>query len=160
MYCNVTSYYMQFCYELVSIRVFTQSIINISLYLPTRIFRWWKGLFLNDDKSPLAGFDISHDTAQALGAALDQVMSAKSVTLLNFAHITTSWSLLGQGSFSKVYEGKYKHVPCALKVIYNLDLTTTEVKKAIVEATILSSARHPNIVSITLSPLHSCLQML
>ena len=109
--------------------------------------RWWKGLFLKDDQSPLAGFDINHDTAQSLGFALDQVMSAKSVTLLNFAHVSTTWRLLGQGSFSKVFKGTYKHVPCAIKVMYSPDLTTEDIKKAIVEATLLSAARHPNIVS-------------
>lgn len=109
--------------------------------------RWWKGLFLEDDNSPLAGFDINHDTAQSLGSALDQVMSSKSVTLLNFAHVHTAWGLLGQGSFSKVYRGTYKLVPCAIKVMYSSDLTTSDIKKAIVEATILSAIRHPNIVS-------------
>jgi hypothetical protein len=110
-------------------------------------FRWWKGLFLQDEQSPLAGFDINNDIAQSLGSALDQVMTSKSVTLLNFAHIETSWSLLGQGSFSKVYRGAFKHVPCAIKVMYSPDLTTEDIKKAIVEATILSAVRHPNIVS-------------
>ena len=67
---------------------------------------WWKGLFLDDPNSPLAGFEIYHDTAHSLGKALDDVMSSKTVKLVSFANIMTSWELLGRGSFRK-----YSKVP-------------------------------------------------
>ena len=74
-------------------------------------------------------------------------MSSKTVKLVSFANIKTSWELLGRGSFSKVFKGSYKNTPCAIKVMYSIDLTAADVRKAMVEATILTAAKHPNIVS-------------
>jgi hypothetical protein len=76
--------------------------------------RWWQGSFLSefgDDDSPLFGIDLTIDTAIALAEVLDNISSSKSAKLINFAHIQTDWRLIGQGSFSKVFAGSYKHVP-------------------------------------------------
>lgn len=56
--------------------------------------------------------------------------------------------------------GTYKRVPCAIKVIFSSDLTAEDVNKAVVEATILSSVRSPNIVEIygiSVSPPNVCI---
>lgn len=99
---------------------------------------------------------------------LDHINYTQAARLVNFAHVQTSWSLLGQGSFSKVYRfvvymhglrftfskpliacrGTYKRVPCAIKVIFSADLTAEDINKAAVEATILSAVKSPNIVDI------------
>lgn len=79
---------------------------------------------------------------------MDHISSSKSARLINFAHIQTDWRLIGQGSFSKVYAGSYKRVPCALKLVFTTDLTAEDVNKAIVEATLLSSIRSRNIINI------------
>lgn len=113
--------------------------------------RWWQGSFLSefgDDDSPLFGIDLTIDTAIALAEVLDNISSSKSAKLINFAHIQTDWRLIGQGSFSKVFAGSYKHVPCALKLIFTTDLTAEDVNKATVEATLLSSIRSRNIINI------------
>ena len=114
--------------------------------------RWWQGAFLSefddDDDSPLFGIDLTLDTALALAEVLDHISSSKSAKLINFAHIQTDWRLIGQGSFSKVYAGSYKHVPCALKLVFTTDLTAEDVNKATVEATLLSSIRSRNIINI------------
>lgn len=69
--------------------------------------------------------------------------------MLNFAYIKLySNSLLGQGSFSKVYRGSYQAVPCAIKLIYTLDLTVEVIGRVAAEAEILSSVQHPNIIKI------------
>ena len=79
---------------------------------------------------------------------MDEISSSKSAKLINFAHIHSDWRLIGQGSFSKVYKGSYRHVPCALKLIFTTDLTTDDIHKATVEAILLSSIRSRNIIHI------------
>ncbi len=55
------------------------------------------------------------------------------------AYITLDRSrYLGSGSFSKVYRGSYRDAPCAVKMIFTLDLTTEVIKRVAAEAHILS----------------------
>ncbi len=64
------------------------------------------------------------------------------VKLANFAYITLdSKSLLGQGSFSKVYRGTYKGTECAIKLIFTVDLTTDVINRVAAEAQVLSSIK-------------------
>lgn len=99
--------------------------------------------------SPLTGMDIKLDSAQVLADTLDQVSKESGVKLLNFAYIRlNTQKLLGQGSFSKVYKGKYKNMECAVKLIYTLDLTVDVIKRIAAEAELLSCMKHPNVVAI------------
>jgi len=117
---------------------------------------WWQGLTisqgvhrLSEDSmvSPLLGVDISLCSAQALAMAMDNISST--TRLINFAHIyLDKGALLGQGSFSRVYRGSYRKHPCAIKLIFTLDLTPGVIRRVCAEATILTAARSPNVVHI------------
>ena len=89
--------------------------------------------------TPLSGLDLTQDSAQQLAASLDQISSPGGVKLLNFAYVKLNTKkLLGQGSFSKVYRGKYRGMACAIKLIYTTDLTLDTIERVAAEAEILS----------------------
>jgi hypothetical protein len=130
--------------------------------------RWWQGIgngmttgSRNDSKSPLHGFDVSLCSAQELAKTLDHMGGSATANLINFAHIYLNKShLLGFGSFSKVYQGKYKLEPVAIKLIFTMDLTESDIQRVAAEATILSSINSKNIVKIygvTVLPPSVCL---
>jgi serine/threonine protein kinase len=126
--------------------------------------RWWQGLDISQGKrtmsseeirSPLQGVDINHHSALSLAASLDTlgVSSSRSVNkavrLLNFAYISLDRTrMLGSGSFSKVYIGKYRSKKCAIKLIFTIDLTQDIISRVAAEAQLLSSIKHPNVVEI------------
>lgn len=127
-------------------------------------------------RSPLQGVDLALDSAQNLAEQLDSFNSgglrrrmlesgshtvssltaargssagAPTVRLLNFAYIHLDRTkMLGSGSFSKVYMGKYRTRKCAIKLVFTLDLTREIIRRVAAEAQLLSSIRHPNIVEI------------
>jgi serine/threonine protein kinase len=71
------------------------------------------------------------------------------VRLLNFAYISLDKNKqLGSGSFSRVYQGQYRGTPCAVKLIFTVDLTVDVIKRVAAEAQLLSLIRHPNVVDI------------
>ena len=119
--------------------------------------RWWQGLDISQGKridsaeairAPLEGLDLDLQAAQHLAASLD-FMQEEEVKLLNFAYITMDKKkTLGSGSFSKVYKGAYKSEPCAIKLIYTVDLTIDVIMRVASEAQILSRITHTNIVKI------------
>ena len=115
----------------------------------------------NDSKSPLHGFDVSVMSAQELAKTLDHIGGSSSANLINFSHIFLDRkNLLGFGSFSKVYKGKYKLEPVAIKLIFTMDLTESDIHRVAAEATILSSINSKNIVKIhgvTVLPPSVCL---
>lgn len=129
--------------------------------------RWWQGLGStmknrnSDAKSPLHGFDVSLCSAQELAKTLDRMGGSAAANLINFAHIyLDKKNLLGFGSFSKVYRGKYKLEPVAIKLIFTMDLTESDIQRVASEATILSSIKSKNIVEIygvTVLPPSVCL---
>ena len=127
--------------------------------------RWWQGIGSSRmeiaTKSPLDGFDVSLISAQELAKTLDHMSGSSTANLLNFAHIyLDKKSLLGFGSFSKVYKGKYKMEPVAIKLIFTMDLTESDIQRVASEATILSSINSKNIVKIygvTVLPPSVCL---
>eukprot|EP00981_Chlorochromonas_danica_P012383 scaffold4868_cov135-Ochromonas_danica.AAC.2 len=125
--------------------------------------RWWQGFEIVDSKnkstrgedirSPLQGIDWDIRSAQRLAASLDDLSMASkgrsAVRMLNFAYISMdTQKLLGSGSFSKVYKGSYRQRPCAIKLVFTLDLTQSVIKRIASEALILSKIRHPNVVEI------------
>ncbi len=126
--------------------------------------RWWQGLDISQGKrtlsseeirSPLQGVDINHHSALSLAASLDNLgvspsrSTSKAVRLLNFAYISLDRTrMLGSGSFSKVYLGKYRSKSCAIKLIFTIDLTQDIISRVAAEAQLLSSIKHPNVVEI------------
>lgn len=101
-----------------------------------------------DIDAPLAGTDLSVDSAHKLATTMDQ-LGGEGVSLLNFAYIKMNTRrVLGQGSFSKVYQGTYRLKPVALKLIYTVDLTVEIITRVAAEAELLSSFHSPNIVKI------------
>jgi hypothetical protein len=126
--------------------------------------KWWQGLEIStnpkdpaiqDLRAPLLGVDLNVNSAQNLAASMDTMgVSAfrtvpKNVKLLNFAYITLDSSkMLGAGSFSRVYLGKYRQTPCAIKLIYTIDVTKEIIARITAEAEILSSLKNKNVVEI------------
>jgi hypothetical protein len=130
--------------------------------------KWWQGLEISSQsskkrksnneniKSPLYGIDLNVNSAQNLAASIDNLgisssfnFSKKEVKLLNFAYITLDKSkMLGTGSFSRVYLGKYRQRPCAIKLVYTMDVTKEIIARIAAEAEILSSIKSRNVVEI------------
>lgn len=126
---------------------------------------WWQGFLVSGSdtqaedglQSPLEGIDLGLKSAQILAESLDSMERSSginskkktNVRLLNFAFINLDKSKrLGSGSFSKVFLGKYKNEEVAIKLVFTVDLTKEVIHRAAVEAQILSSIAHPNIVRI------------
>eukprot|EP01034_Spumella_vulgaris_P023992 gene23992-30279_t len=100
---------------------------------------------------PLDGVEVGFQDAQDLAREVDYITSTSSVKLLNFAYISldNKTTLLGAGSFSKVYAGKYKTIPVAVKMLFTQDLNPDVVKRCGNEARILTDiSPHPNVVNI------------
>jgi predicted Ser/Thr protein kinase len=79
---------------------------------------------------------------------IDRIGVRENVTILNFAHLKFSTSVLGSGSFSKVYKGAFKGNLVAIKSIYTIDLTAEVIDKLATEAKILTAVQNPNVVII------------
>jgi hypothetical protein len=100
-------------------------------------------------RAPLLGLEVSYVDAQELAQEVDNLTSEGSVRLLNFAYLSLdSHSLLGSGSFSKVYRGAYKGTPVAIKMLFTNDLNPEVIRRCSSEAQILSKISHPNVVDI------------
>lgn len=121
--------------------------------------RWWQGFDSNkvaqsDIRSPLAGIDLNLASAQNLARSMDNMgavltSGGSGIRLLNFAYCEIDLKQkIGEGSFSKVYKGKYRQQACAIKVVFTVDLTREVINRAAAEAKILSAMKHPNIVNI------------
>ena len=99
--------------------------------------------------SPLQGLNVGFQSAAVLASTMDDMQREKGVRLLNFSYIKLNTAqMLGEGSFSRVYRGRYKRRECAIKMIFTFDLTADEIKRVAAESQILSSLRHPNIIEI------------
>ena len=149
-------------YAFGSVMVFAIFEPAVTYYTLLEDCNWWQGVSLGGRVSrrvsrkqsslsinaPLAGTDLSLDTAQKLATTMDQ-LGGDGVALLNFAYIKMNTKrLLGQGSFSKVYLGTYRLRPVALKLIYTVDLNVETIARAAVEVELLSSIHSPNVVKI------------
>jgi hypothetical protein len=128
--------------------------------------RWWQGIDITSStgkdelelKSPLLGMDLNVNSAQSLAASMDNMgisphfhpsFQQKNVKLLNFAYLSLNTNkILGTGSFSRVYLGKYRQKPVAIKLIYTMDVTKEIIARIAAEAEILSSLKCPNVVEI------------
>lgn len=104
-----------------------------------------------------AAGDLSHSSGARLesdeqSSNIDHTHSVHgggAVRLLNFAYISLDKTKqLGTGSFSRVYLGRYRRKPCAVKLIFTVDLTIEVIQRVAAEAQLLSLIRHPNVVDI------------
>lgn len=95
----------------------------------------------------MLGLDIPYTVAQELAQVVDSMSGNKSTPLLNFAHIYLDKNqLLGVGSFSKVFRGKYRGKHCALKLIFTVDLTIETIRRVAAEAALLASVKVISII--------------
>lgn len=112
---------------------------------------WWQGIRIRTGranrgkgeaiKTPLNGIDLNLKSAQKLAESVDDMIKGD-VRLLNFAYIELDReSLLGSGSFSKVYKGSYRKQTCAIKIIFTVDLTEAVINRVAAEAHILSQIK-------------------
>jgi serine/threonine protein kinase len=84
-----------------------------------------------------------------LAQEVDNLNSQGTVKLLNFAYLSLDIkTLLGSGSYSKVYRGAFKGTPVAIKLLFTVDLNPEVIKRCSSEAQILSKISHPNVVDI------------
>lgn len=74
---------------------------------------------------------------------------AATATLISFSQLSFDKKhMIGYGSFSKVYKGKFKATDCAVKLVFTMDLTEEDICRVAAEATILSSVKSINVVKI------------
>ena len=126
---------------------------------------WWQGVSAEEEggghpgqtdgshsghlRAPLMGLEVSYVDAQELAQEVDNLTTEGSVRLLNFAYLSLdSHTLLGSGSFSKVYRGAFKDTPVAIKMLFTNDLNPEVIRRCSSEAQILSKISHPNVVDI------------
>jgi hypothetical protein len=103
-------------------------------------------------KGPLLGVEVGFSEAQELAQEVDNITHEGTVKLLNFAYLSLDRQgkrLLGAGSFSKVYAGKYRSHPVAVKMLFTQDLNPDVIKRCSNEARILTEiSPHPNVVRV------------
>jgi hypothetical protein len=103
-------------------------------------------------KGPLLGVEVGFSEAQELAQEVDNIRTEGTVRLLNFAYLSLDKrgkKLLGSGSFSKVYAGKYRNKPVAVKMLFTQDLNPDVIRRCSNEARILTEVSpHPNVVHI------------
>ena len=79
-------------------------------------------------------------------------MLTGTVKLLNFAYLSLEKQgrkMLGVGSFSKVYAGRYRNHPVAVKMLFTQDLNPDVIRRCSNEARILTEiSPHPNVVHV------------
>jgi serine/threonine protein kinase len=142
-------------------------VILFSLFQPLLSYQvmlndsmWWQGLSVANDREKSEresemnisdvgrGNDFSIHTAQTVAEVLDRIKLEDNVRLLNFAYLRLKKTMLGEGSFSRVYLGKCKEQTVAIKRINTADLTIKIINRIAAEASILSAIRHRNVVGI------------
>ena len=101
-------------------------------------------------EGPLHGLEVGYENATGLAQEVANISSQGTVKLINSAYIKIlkNVALLGSGSFSKVYRGKFKGDSVAIKMLVTPDLNVEVIKRCCSEAQILSSLAHPNVVRI------------
>lgn len=73
---------------------------------------------------------------------------------VSFAHLelskanTSSAAILGAGGTARVFKGKYREEPVAIKMLFCLELTADTIQNFFSESKMLCGLRHPNIVHV------------
>lgn len=102
-------------------------------------------------RNPLMGVEVGFNDALELAQEVDNLRAQGSVKLLNFAYlqIEKKTSLLGSGSFSRVYPGRYRGENVAIKLVFTPDLNPEVIRRCWNEAEILSQiGKDENVVEI------------
>lgn len=101
---------------------------------------------------PLLGVEVGFNQAVSLAQEVDKMRTEGAIKLLNFAYLSldkgNGGSLLGVGSFSKVYSGRYRGEAVAVKMLFTQDLNPDVIRRCTMEARILSEVAHPNVVQL------------
>jgi serine/threonine protein kinase len=119
-----------------------------------------------DIRTPLIGTSFDSQTAVALAEGMDSLPC----DVINWAHVSLEKSqnsgghrsILGAGGTSRVFKGKYKNVPVAIKMLYCVTLTPETVANFFQESRLLSRLRHPNVVhmkGVCVTPPSICMVM-
>jgi len=98
-----------------------------------------------------AGLELSGSSANAMSSVQFYLDGPRMRSiLLNFSLLQIdSAKLLGCGSTARVYRGKFRDEPAAVKVLFTVDLRAEEIKRACAEATILKQLTgHAHVVHL------------
>jgi hypothetical protein len=128
-------------------------LIFIAILQPFVIFRtlqidsqYWQGRSIN----PLSDIwdEIDLTTASSMAAGLYEMeRTSGHLPILHFGLISLDSSLgYVAGGYSRVYFGKLHQKKVALKIMYVMELTPSDVNDYYREATILHHLQHPNVV--------------
>ena len=100
-----------------------------------------------DITEPLLGQKLEAPSAREVAVGMDLLQN---VPIINFAYISLgqNYTILGAGGTSRVYKGKLKGAPVAVKMIYCMSLTPRVISNFYEEANFLAALKHPNIVEL------------
>jgi hypothetical protein len=128
-------------------------LVFIAVLQPFVIFRtlqmdsqYWQGRCINPLSDIWDEIDLSTATSMAAGL-YDMERSSGHLPILHFGMISLDSSLgYVAGGYSRVYFGKFQGKRVALKIMYVMELTPSDVNDYYREATILHTLQHPNVV--------------
>ena len=120
-----------------------------------------------DIRTPLLGTSFDSKTAVTLAEGMDSL----ACEIISWAHLqldkgssapAAHRSVLGAGGTSRVFKGKFKNEPVAIKMLYCVTLTPDTVTNFFQESCLLSRLRHPNVVhmkGVCVTPPSICMVM-
>lgn len=135
-------------------RLLPPSVANRSLYRDRQVSY--------DIMSPLIGQQIGVGSAREIARGIDALRDE--VQIINFAFLSLGkdYTILGAGGTARVYKGKFKGQPVAIKLIYCMELTPDIVSNFYEEAIVMSRMKHENVVEfvgVSVAPPALCLVM-
>lgn len=142
------------CILLVNQIVFTGVVQPIVLHNTLRAdSHYWQGLLEDGEAgcnaaSPLAGSQWDKETALEAASGVDALREGRT-PLLHWAFMNLGHDqVLGAGGTSKVFLGSWKRTPCAVKMLFQVELSAATLRAFFSEARLLTSLRHPNVVHV------------
>lgn len=112
---------------------------------------------------PLLGQYLEKEAAEELAITMDLLSEAPNCEFIHFgllsleakpinhdsADTAAQFDIIGVGGASKVYRGRYRDEPVAIKMIWCVDITTEIIQQFKQEVMILAQlAKHPNIIQV------------
>jgi len=93
---------------------------------------------------------VSGAKAMAPQRALSTAAGSSSTPLLDFSllRIFTRRRMLGAGTSARVFQGSWRGTPVAVKVLYGLDITPSDIARLCTEAALLRRISSPNVVGL------------
>lgn len=114
-------------------------------------------------ETPLQGIELSPAAAEAMATADVGLRVRKKVPLLDFTKLRILGSrMLGSGSSARVYEGRFRKNPCAVKILYTVEILPEEIRRCCEEASLLyslqdrSSANVVGVLGVAILPPSLC----